>query len=441
MAPLPIDPNPDIPDEDYDPWLMMTPEERAGQRAELARYEQGQLEPTSVDDEAARRALRERLLNKDTEYGHITKKLLKLLKDAETNVPTATPARLAATRNFCETVLVLIADVTEAEREGWLTTTRKEMPVLHDSVLLQFATVDSPLAILMGKGEHREEHANDGVGGATAQLVGFVRTGVEAMGARLVLVDTSPFYSAEGTVSAGIGGGRRERLVPVAERRLMHTLLGALIAWHAALGGRVVLVRHMLSGIIAGDDKILKLNFPLLPKAAVAALHHCANVKVGPIGAPTVAVQGGYHWTVCWTRSAANEPLTFLRELAAALDPPAKGGGAGASASVGGLGSTPTDEDLGQANALSPRVLERFLGGVAAARDATVHATTPFAPFVAVALSEDAAHLIARGTTGGAESATALIRHAATSIYLKEVRHADRTTAQLKELLDTALET
>ena len=61
--------------------------------------------------------------------------------------------RLAATRNFCETVLVLIADVTEAEREGWLTTTRNEMPVLHDSVLLQFSTVDSPLAILMGKGE------------------------------------------------------------------------------------------------------------------------------------------------------------------------------------------------------------------------------------------------------------------------------------------------
>ena len=43
---------------------------------------------------------------------------------------------------------------------------------------------------------------------------------------------------------------------------------------------------YVLSGIIAGDDKILKLNFPLLPKATVAALDHCANVKVGPMGAP-----------------------------------------------------------------------------------------------------------------------------------------------------------
>ena len=200
------------------------------------------------------------------------------------------------------------------------------MPVLHDSVLMQFAAVGSPLAILLGKGEHRDEHANEGVGGATAQLVGCVRTGVEAMGVRLVLVDMSPFYTAVEHVSAGIGGGRRERRVPAAERRLMHTLLGALLAWHAALGGRVVLMRHMLSGIIKGDEKIYKLDFRLLRKRAVAALSNCANIDIERSGAPSaVAVPGGYHWTVCWTRSAANAPLIFLRELAAALDPPAKG--------------------------------------------------------------------------------------------------------------------
>ena len=88
----------------------------------------------------------------------------------------------------------------------------------------------------------------------------------------------------------------------------------------------MVLVRHMLGGIIKGDEKIYKLDFRLLRKRAVAALSNCANIDIERSGAPSaVAVPGGYHWTVCWTRSAANEPLIFLRELAAALDPPAKG--------------------------------------------------------------------------------------------------------------------
>ena len=59
-----------------------------------------------------------------------------------------------------------------------------------------------------------------------------------------VLFDTSPFYTEEEHVSAGIGGGRRERRVTAAVQRLTHTLLGALIAWHTALGGRVVLMRR-----------------------------------------------------------------------------------------------------------------------------------------------------------------------------------------------------
>ena len=78
-----------------------------------------------------------------------------------------------------------------------------------------------------------------------------------------------------------------------------HTLLGALLAWHAALGGRVVLVRHMLGGIIKGDEKIYKLDFRLLRKRAVDALSNCANIDIERSGAPSpVAVPGGYHWTV-----------------------------------------------------------------------------------------------------------------------------------------------
>ena len=79
----------------------------------------------------------------------------------------------------------------------------------------------------------------------------------------------------------------------------------------------------------------------------------------------------------------------FLREVAAAVDPPDKGGGTGASASVGDVGSKPTDDDIGQAGALSPRVVKRFINGVAAARAATVHTTAPFTPFVAVTLGKD----------------------------------------------------
>ena len=136
--------------------------------------------------------------------------------------------RLAATRTFVESVLVRLGNVPEADRDGFLAEMRNEMPCLHDSVLAPFAAADSPLAILLGKGEHRDEHANEGVGGATAQLVGCVRTGVEAMGARLVLVDMSPFYTAEEHVSAGIGGGP---LVPcVAAARLVRRHSGARVA-------------------------------------------------------------------------------------------------------------------------------------------------------------------------------------------------------------------
>ena len=105
--------------------------------------------------------------------------------------------RLAATRTFVETTLVRLGNVPEADHEGFLASMRNEMPCLHGSVLAPFGTVDWPLTILLGSGEHRDEHANEGVGGATAQLVGCVRTGVEAMGARLVLVDMSPFYTAD----------------------------------------------------------------------------------------------------------------------------------------------------------------------------------------------------------------------------------------------------
>jgi hypothetical protein len=103
----------------------------------------------------------------------------------------------------------------------------------------------------------------------------------------------------------------------------MRTLLGALLAWHAALGGRVVLMRHMLSGHIKGDKKMYQLDFQLLHTKAVAALSTCANVDVGRSGAPSpVAVPGGYHWSVCWTRlTAAAQPLTFLRAVAAVMDP------------------------------------------------------------------------------------------------------------------------
>lgn len=76
----------------------------------------------------------------------------------------------------------------------------------------------------------------------------------------------------------------------------------------------------MLSGDIKGDDKSLKLNFRLLPLAAVAALAHCSLGEVEYVGPPSVAVPGGHQWSVCWTRAAAAQPLTFLRALAAAMD-------------------------------------------------------------------------------------------------------------------------
>ena len=51
-------------------------------------------------------------------------------------------------------MLVRLGNVPEADHEGFLTVMRNEMPCLHDSVLAPFATVDSPLAILLGNGEH-----------------------------------------------------------------------------------------------------------------------------------------------------------------------------------------------------------------------------------------------------------------------------------------------
>jgi len=49
---------------------------------------------------------------------------------------------------------VRLGNVPEADHEGFLTVMRNEMPCLHDSVLAPFATVDSPLVILLGNGEH-----------------------------------------------------------------------------------------------------------------------------------------------------------------------------------------------------------------------------------------------------------------------------------------------
>ena len=222
------------------------------------------------------------------------------------------------------------------------------------------------------------------------------------------------------------------------DRRYTHILPST---WHAALGGRVVLVRHMLGGIIKGDEKIYKLDFRLLRKRAVDALSNCANIDIERSGAPSaVAVPGGYHWTVCWTRAAAAQPLVFLRELEAALDPLDHGVGAGAGASGGGSSSTWTADDFSQARAPSPRVLTRFIEGVAAARAAAVHATKQFAPFVALTLGEDAANLIALDTSEAEEAATALIKRDATALYLQDVFDG-RTIAQVKELLDTALVT
>ena len=60
-------------------------------------------------------------------------------------------------------------------------------------------------------------------------------------------------------------------------------------------------MRHILSGLIKGDKKIYQLNVRLLREVAVVSrpLANCCNVEVEPIGAPSVAVLGGYHWSVC----------------------------------------------------------------------------------------------------------------------------------------------
>ena len=118
----------------------------------------------------------------------------------------------------------------------------------------------------------------------------------------------------------------------------------------------MVLVRHMLAAIITGDKKIYPLNFRLLRTRAFAALSSCSNVDIEHgSGAPSsVAVPGGHHWSVCWTRAAAAQPLTFLRALAAAMDPLDHGVGAGASTSGGGSSSTWTPDDLSQGRGLMP---------------------------------------------------------------------------------------
>ena len=169
MAPFPSEPYPDIPDATYNQFEMMSGEELAGPRAELAlapKPSHVQRAPPPWVEASKNKALLIRgaeeldgKMDGTQKRNTISSELFKLMVDLVARLDaTNVRERLAATRTFLETVLVRLTRVPEADREGFLAVMRNEMPCLHDSVLAAFAAVGSPLAILLGKGEHCDEH-------------------------------------------------------------------------------------------------------------------------------------------------------------------------------------------------------------------------------------------------------------------------------------------
>jgi len=310
-------------------------------------------------------------------------------------------------RTLVETALLCIAGVGAAEAGAFLEVLRVIMPFLSDETLGFFAQRGQRLALVVGKGEHEGESAMAGCGGATAQAMLFVQVACREAGVRLGIVDVDPFYAASRIFLAS---GRVTDASSVGAQRLAETLVGVLLAAARAGDNTVVLFSTMLGGGARGS---WTFDFPLLREEADRALNGCRGAVQDKLG--RWLVEGGPHWSVCWARAGAGaELLRCLREVALARH-------AGAS-----------DATKAQAKGAKKLLLRMAAAGCAAAEASDLR----FAPLTAIALSEEPAELVARGTDKGDEEAAELITDEATAHMLENMPGAAELVTTLKHALN-----
>ena len=321
--------------------------------------------------------------------------------------------RLALVRDIVETALLLIAEVGEPDAAAFVLSLREEMVVLSDGVLSYFAQHDELLALVIGKGEHYGESAMTGVGGSTAEMVAYVQKGLAALDVKAGIFDANPVFSAP---LRGVAGGRFTSKAPEDAVKLSDTLLGLLLAIAGALGNRFVYLSHMISGDGLKDDTFWL--YPLLLRdEARAALVGVRGVTFDVDVFQSIGVDGGKHWSACWTRDEAMlRPAMFLLETACAVD-------------------ALESQSTGAAGASSSTASSLFQRAMSAAHVAAETSGRQFGALSSTVFAHDVAEHLLLFTPEGDDAASSAILRTTMGIYMEELSREGVTVADLTDRL------